>query len=275
MTVPNVMIECNNSGGAYKTFDAERNDIWALGVIFATILGGRMPWHKASEDDVNYIRHMRHPHYLRQVLPISREANFILQRIFHPCPEYAPSLDDIRLMVNAAKTFFMDDREISRSKRLQYIADKFVAAHRFVEAAMDAESDTSVDSVNSPERQQGLQSHSLAAMEEGRMQPEGTPAPKPFVFGMMLAPGGSPALSALTTPPSPAIVVDDAPPITPPQPRLTPLKDMAAPPNGTSSTLITSKDYDQKVHKHMRPHNPLRRISRSVRSLFRGPGRSE
>lgn len=223
-----------------------------------------MPWHKASEEDINYVRHVRHPHYLRQVLPISREANFILQRIFHPCPEYAPSLEDIRLMVNATKSFFMDDKEIRRSRRLQYISDKFAAMRRYVEAAMDSDSHPSMPLPHVPvPRSHGLHSQSIAAMEEGRLRPDSTPAPKPFVHGMMRAPESLP-YSLLP----PRISEDGkAPPATPPQPPLTPLKDVRAPVNGTSSTLMTSKDYGHKVSRTTRH---LFKLRRPFRSLFRG-----
>lgn len=223
-----------------------------------------MPWHKASEEDINYVRHVRHPHYLRQVLPISLEANFILQRIFHPCSEYAPSLEDIRLMVNATKSFFMDDKEIRRSRRLQYISDKFAAMRRYVEAAMDSDSHPSMPLPHvSVPRSHGLHSQSIAAMEEGRLKPDGTPVPKPFVHGMMRVPEFLP--SSLLPPRISG--KEKAPPAIPLHPPLTEMKNVNAPVNGTSSTLFTSKDYG---HKLSRTTRRLFRLSRSVRTLFRG-----
>ncbi|KAI0088828.1 kinase-like domain-containing protein [Irpex rosettiformis] len=262
--------ECNNTDGSNQFFDAERNDIWALGVIFATIIGGRMPWHKACENDENYVRHMRHPHYLRQVLPISLEANFILQRMFHPCSEFSPTLNDVRLMVNATKTFFMDDKEIRRSRRLQYIADKFAAMRLYVEAAMNSDSESSLDKPNgSAEPSKGLHSQSLAALEEGRLKPEGTPAPKPFIHGMLHVPDSPPLSTPLSTRSLSPIMAERTAPVTPPQPFLTPLMDVVPPPQGTSSTINTSKDYNHRLSRITHPHHTLLRLSRSVRTLFK------
>lgn len=239
--------ECNNFEKRHAFFDAERNDIWALGVIFACIIGGRMPWHSATEDDINYLRHLHHPHYLRQVLPISKEANFILQRIFHPCAEIAPSLDEVREMVLRVKTFFMDDIEIKRSKRLTYISDEFEAVRRYV-SALEANSDSpsSFPSRAEVKRRCGpLSSQSLCALEEGNfLSRHGTPEARHFVVGMVLA-GSAPRSSALGTPLIPAVVVHAA------SPAVSQLPPSILPETGgyqhTSSTLITSKDEQQSV----------------------------
>ncbi|KAI0694218.1 kinase-like domain-containing protein [Cytidiella melzeri] len=246
--------ECQNAEGHFRSFDAERNDIWALGVIFATVIGGRMPWNTASEKDTNYLRHLRHPHYLRQVLPISKETNYILQRIFNPCTETAPSLDDIREMVVRAGTFFMNDREIKRSKRLRYISAHFDEMRRI--AFADSDSDDS-DVCSRP-----LHTQSLAALEEGRAKSgRGTPEAKPFVHGMVPA-DESPRTSLLESP----VVQGPAERPAVPKPSQ-PLLKAAAPRNGTSSTLITS-NFDQPIRKSMLHHRSWLRVSHSVRRLF-------
>lgn len=260
--------ECNNFEKRLRSFDAARNDIWALGVIFACIIGGRMPWNSATDDDVNYARHMRHPHYLRQVLPISLEANFILQRIFNPSTEHAPSLDDIREMVLRAGTFFMTDKEIRRSKRLVYISDRFDEIRRFMEATEDSsESSDTHTAADSDVASRILQSGSLLALEEGRVRSRGgTPEAKTFIHGMVLD-GGSPQLSLRTTSLPPAGVVRGSLP-TPTQPPLTTFPRAMAPRNGTSSTMVTSKDDEQHLPKDIQHHRPWLKLSHSVRRLF-------
>jgi serine/threonine protein kinase len=262
--------ECNNPDKTYAFFDAERNDIWALGIIFACIIGGRMPWHIATEEDVDYIRHLRHAHYLRQVLPISKEANFILQRIFHPCTENAPSLDDIREMVLRVGTFFMGDKEIKRSKRLTYISDEFTAMQHYM-AALEANS-TSLSAIPRHKeiryREGPLNSQSLCAMEEGNfLSRHGTPEARHFVFGMVLA-GSAPRSSVVETP-LVSVIMDHSAYPAPPQAPLSVPPETESPQRNASSTLIASKDEYHNVRKGgaQKEHSWLT-LPRSVRRLF-------
>ena len=257
--------ECNNDNNIYRFFDAERNDIWALGVIFANVLSGRLPWGRASEDDDNYLRHLRHPHFLRQILPISLEANYILQRIFHPSVEFTPSLDDVREMLLKVDTFFMGDEEISKSAKLQKVAEQFRLASPMVSVptgdyqSLESSSEDSDDSLlddsdDSDEHSVGLHSPSLLALEEGNWSPEQDQM-------KVLLVQNSPSSALLATP---LLGVEAARSalLTPSQPRLTP---EAGDQQVSSATLVDSAQSVGAGKGHT-----LLRLSRSVRQLFNG-----
>ncbi|KAI0341474.1 kinase-like protein [Trametopsis cervina] len=241
--------ECHNSERLYRFFDAERNDIWAVGVIFASILSGKMPWESAGEADPEYVRHVRHPHHLRRILPISLEANYILQRIFYPSAMGSPTLDDIREMVLRVDTFFMTDKEMQRSAKLRHISDLFEDAIR--KAMAD-------DSDDSDERSAGIHSASLLAMEEGRRN-----VPLQKAHSVSVDTGR--ILDNAILGPSALLPVERCDLPTPPQPKLSPAPQAIKVAHGTSSTLVTSKE-SHREHKHR--HWP--KLSRSIKRMFGG-----
>ncbi|KAI8644316.1 kinase-like domain-containing protein [Parasitella parasitica] len=58
------------------------NDIWALGVILINLATGRNPWTQASLKDETFRAYLADPDFLLSILPISKELNRILKRIF-------------------------------------------------------------------------------------------------------------------------------------------------------------------------------------------------
>lgn len=265
-------VECINADRNRRFFDAERNDIWALGIIFVNVLSGRLPWGVASEEDENYFRHMRHPHHLRHTLPISPEANYILQRIFHPSLEFAPSLDDVREMLVRVRTFFMDDEEIRGNARLQRVVDRFRVASPLPSSSSDDSNepgsilddyDNSLldDSDDSDEHSIGLHSPSLLALEEGRLGQNGS---GPGRVGAVIV-EGVPPTSLLASPLVGGVEVDRSAMLTPSPPRLTPEESDK---HTSSATLVTS---DQSLDVGKRTWVKL---SRSVKQLFGGPRRA-
>lgn len=261
--------ECNNDARNYSFFDAERNDIWALGVIFANVLSGKLPWGRASEEDENYVRHVRHPHYLRHIMPISPEANYILQRIFHPSVEFTPSLDDVREMLLAVRTFFMDDKEMRGNARLQRIAEGFRMdsplpssdsddSEELTSSLDDYDNSLLDDSDDSDEHSIGLHSPSLLALEEGRLNRSGSGV------GMLLAEGANTSL--LATPLVGGVEVVQSPLFTPSPSRLTP-EDAG---KATSSATLVTSDQPLVVGK-----GAWVKLSRSVKRVFGGSNKTQ
>lgn len=77
------------------------NDVWSLGVVLVNLTCGRNPWKKASSDDATFRAFEQDPSFLRSILPISAELNFILGRIFDPNPRTRITLDQLRHLIVA------------------------------------------------------------------------------------------------------------------------------------------------------------------------------
>lgn len=82
-------------------FSTKASDIWALGVILLNLVCGRNPWRKASLQDASYVKFRREADFLPRILPISRELNNVMRRIFYTKPSKCISLEELRALVNA------------------------------------------------------------------------------------------------------------------------------------------------------------------------------
>ena len=94
-------------------FSNEISDIWALGIIFANLISGRNPWRRATTDDLHFHRYMSNGDSLGEMLPISKTAVGILQRVFTFNPAERISIAELREEVLRADTFFLTDKEIA------------------------------------------------------------------------------------------------------------------------------------------------------------------
>ncbi|CDS13446.1 hypothetical protein LRAMOSA05622 [Lichtheimia ramosa] len=81
------------------------NDVWALGVILINLAAGRNPWRQASLTDETFCAYLADPNFLLKILPISRELNQILKRIFCVDPLRRISLDELRERIKRCKHF--------------------------------------------------------------------------------------------------------------------------------------------------------------------------
>ncbi|RPD82717.1 kinase-like protein, partial [Lentinus tigrinus ALCF2SS1-7] len=81
-------------------------DIWALGVILANMISSRNPWQKAIWKDKDYTRYVNDQNYLYEMMPISKEAHAVLQRIFTINPLRRISLPKLRKAIVNLTTFF-------------------------------------------------------------------------------------------------------------------------------------------------------------------------
>ncbi|KAF7797078.1 hypothetical protein EIP86_008270 [Pleurotus ostreatoroseus] len=171
--------EACGSRGLHKPYNTARADIWALGVTLINMITGRMPWKEATKRDSQYAEHLRDPDYLRRVFPISKEANFVLQRILCAEPEDCITLANLRRLIQSVRTFWMTQEEIaSAGPMLKNVAKAYLyedselseEGERFSSGgSSESSSGDSLedDSDDSDEHSQGVHSHSLLAVEEG------------------------------------------------------------------------------------------------------------
>ncbi|KAK0937017.1 Serine/threonine protein kinase [Friedmanniomyces endolithicus] len=81
------------------------NDVWSLGVILVNLTCGRNPWKRAAMDDPTFKAFQRDRNFLRTILPISDELNFILQRIFEVDPRRRVSMTELRDLIVCCSSF--------------------------------------------------------------------------------------------------------------------------------------------------------------------------
>ncbi|CAO3592945.1 unnamed protein product [Absidia cylindrospora] len=94
------------------------NDIWALGVILINLAAGRNPWKQASLQDETFRAYLGDPDFLLKILPISRELNRILKRIFCIDPLRRIGLKELKYRIQQCK-YFTRTAEVDRWERLQ------------------------------------------------------------------------------------------------------------------------------------------------------------
>lgn len=84
---------------AFSCYASAPNDIWALGVILVNLTCGRNPWKRASLEDSTFKAFTQDRNFLKTILPISDELNYILQRIFEIDPVRRISLAELRDLI--------------------------------------------------------------------------------------------------------------------------------------------------------------------------------
>ncbi|KAF7797068.1 hypothetical protein EIP86_008260 [Pleurotus ostreatoroseus] len=121
--------ECIGYNGGPPFYSPRSNDVWSLGIIFTSMISGHNPWKAAVMTDDCFRSFIRDPNFLQAMLPISKAASGILQRIF-VSPERRIRLSKLRELVLAADTFFMTDEEIAVSNvYLQAAAASYLGHH--------------------------------------------------------------------------------------------------------------------------------------------------
>ena len=87
-------------------------DIWALGLIFFSLItGGCLPWEAATMDDPGFQRFLDEEDYLESEFGISSGAADLLKRIFRTDPTARPSIAQIRSNVLQLDTFSVEFEE--------------------------------------------------------------------------------------------------------------------------------------------------------------------
>ncbi|KAL2001352.1 hypothetical protein VTN02DRAFT_1845 [Thermoascus thermophilus] len=80
-------------------YSSAANDVWSLGVILVNLTCGRNPWKRASTDDSTFRAYLKDPQFLRTILPLSSELNYILRRIFECDPRQRITLPELRRLI--------------------------------------------------------------------------------------------------------------------------------------------------------------------------------
>nr|CAA28437.1 unnamed protein product [Schizosaccharomyces pombe] len=87
-----------------SSFATAPNDVWALGIILINLCCKRNPWKRAcSQTDGTYRSYVHNPSTLLSILPISRELNSLLNRIFDRNPKTRITLPELSTLVSNCK----------------------------------------------------------------------------------------------------------------------------------------------------------------------------
>ncbi|KAI9268701.1 kinase-like domain-containing protein [Sporodiniella umbellata] len=97
--------ECQGDLRKGKGYATAPNDVWALGVILINLCTGRNPWKDASLKDETFCAYLGNPDFLFQTLPISKELNKIIKRIFCIDPSHRIALSELSILIRQCKTF--------------------------------------------------------------------------------------------------------------------------------------------------------------------------
>lgn len=260
------------------------------------MITGKMPWKEATKRDSQYAEHLRDPEYLRRVFPISKEANFVLQRILCAEPEDCITLANLRRLIQSVRTFWMTEEEIaSAGPMLRNVAKAYLyedselseEGERFSsEGSSESSSGDSLedDSDDSDEHSQGVHSHSLLAVEEGIRGVAAMSVVKPKTSGTHitshLSPPEAPVVSGATPLNAATGGLQASPLLAPPAiptPAFLPSSSTDATSRsqaGTSSTCVSS-GADQGKEKQQvtgmgasTGAKSMQRLPKSIQSLF-------
>ncbi|KAG1444059.1 hypothetical protein G6F56_010447 [Rhizopus delemar] len=97
--------ECQGDLRESKGYATAPNDVWALGVILINLCTGRNPWKYASLKDETFRAYLSNPDFLFQTLPISKELNKIIKRIFCIDPTRRIKLSELGILIRQCKHF--------------------------------------------------------------------------------------------------------------------------------------------------------------------------
>ncbi|PWN35541.1 kinase-like protein, partial [Meira miltonrushii] len=88
-----------------EKYSTAANDVWSLGVILVNLICGRNPWKQACVDDETFREYLRNPDFLMDILPISKQTNSLLKRVFTVREDWRCSLAELRSMVHQVERF--------------------------------------------------------------------------------------------------------------------------------------------------------------------------
>lgn len=101
-----------------EKYSTAANDVWSLGVILVNLICGRNPWKQACVDDETFREYLRNPDFLMDILPISKQTNSLLKRVFTVREDWRCSLADLRSMVHQVERFTATQTELRERQRM-------------------------------------------------------------------------------------------------------------------------------------------------------------
>ncbi|KAI0060759.1 kinase-like protein, partial [Artomyces pyxidatus] len=97
--------ECIGSEIYFPEYSTRCSDVWSLGVILVNMITSRGLWRTAITDDDCFSNFLHDPNYLFTMLPVSKEANTLLRRVFTMNPFIRITLPEFRKEVLQVTTF--------------------------------------------------------------------------------------------------------------------------------------------------------------------------
>lgn len=101
-----------------EKYSTAANDVWSLGVILVNLICGRNPWKQACVDDETFREYLRNPDFLMDILPISKQTNSLLKRVFTVREDWRCSLAELRSMVHQVERFTATQSELRERQRM-------------------------------------------------------------------------------------------------------------------------------------------------------------
>ncbi|KAL2054297.1 hypothetical protein ABVK25_005438 [Lepraria finkii] len=97
--------ECQETPSRSSCYASGPNDIWSLGIILVNLTCGRNPWKRACMEDSTFRAYRNNPRFLKSILPLSSELDFILSRIFESDPRKRISIPELRTLILGCSRF--------------------------------------------------------------------------------------------------------------------------------------------------------------------------
>lgn len=89
----------------YAFYASAPNDVWSLGVVLSNLVTGRNPWKRASVDDATFSAFLRDSEFLKSILPLTDEMDWIMRRIFECDPAQRVTISQLRQMIVQCPAF--------------------------------------------------------------------------------------------------------------------------------------------------------------------------
>ena len=93
------------------------------------MITGRSPWAKAATSDDYFVNFLLNENCFYETLPISKEANVLLRKIFTCEPSERITLSALRKEIIALETFYMTNAEIARAGAFVREAAAYCGVH--------------------------------------------------------------------------------------------------------------------------------------------------
>lgn len=88
-----------------------------MGVILVNLTCGRNPWKEASLTDDTFAAYVREPDFLKTILPISEQTNYILKKIFTIEPSQRISLEDLKEKIKLVTKFTLTPQQLKHAHK--------------------------------------------------------------------------------------------------------------------------------------------------------------